>query len=646
MMDTIATFFSNLTPHMPVLAIMTMFTGAFFIALIGERLAILRRIIVCVSVFVPLFFMLYLIRPVMLEGEILSYWMGNWKPVAGYAVGIGLEVDALSLFFALIVTVMATMSALYSFRYTSRDDAHEKYDTLFLMLCGSVLGLVLTGDLFNMYVMIEIMTFSAVALTAFRNWYHGALEAAFKYLVVSCIGSTCILIGTTLLYAQHHTLNLAQLSAVVGQPFTPAELLCLAFLVAGFAVKAFATPFHTIAADAHATAPSSISVMISGVLTKAGVYGLIRVGFFLFQCMDSGAMRTLVLVFGGLSMVVCVSMALLQHDFKRLLAYHSISQIGYVLTAIGLSTALGVAGGLYHALNHSLFKGLLFLCAGCVLYRTGKTDLDSLGGLSRKMPHTCLLFLVAAASISGLPPFNGFASKWMIYQAIYQAAVESGNPAYLLALVCALIVSVMTLASFVKVAQSVFFGPLPLALHDVREAPLSMRIPMAILAVLCVVTGLFPDLVSRFLLVPATSSVYNVGGYIDAMMGAGYAASMGTRLPETELSLHLPGYWSPVSWLLLFVMLLAAGCIVALFARGESREASRSDGKRDVFFGGEKSVYSKVGGGDLFYGMRVNLSGYFKRLSAWHTGVVNDYALYASCALAVVIVYVLLFMGR
>ena len=399
MMDTIATFFSNLTPHMPVLAIMTMFTGAFFIALIGERLAILRRIIVCVSVFVPLFFMLYLIRPVMLEGEILSYWMGNWEPVAGYAVGIGLEVDALSLFFALIVTVMATMSALYSFRYTSRDDAHEKYDTLFLMLCGSVLGLVLTGDLFNMYVMIEIMTFSAVALTAFRNWYHGALEAAFKYLVVSCIGSTCILIGTTLLYAQHHTLNLAQLSAVVGQPFTPAELLCLAFLIAGFAVKAFATPFHTIAADAHATAPSSISVMISGVLTKAGVYGLIRVGFFLFQCMDSGAMRTLVLLFGCLSMVVCVSMALLQHDFKRLLAYHSISQIGYVLTAIGLSTALGVAGGLYHALNHSLFKGLLFLCAGCVLYRTGKTDLDSLGGLSRKMPHTCLLFLVAAASI-------------------------------------------------------------------------------------------------------------------------------------------------------------------------------------------------------------------------------------------------------
>ncbi|MEI3086373.1 MAG: proton-conducting transporter membrane subunit, partial [Oscillospiraceae bacterium] len=176
-------------------------------------------------------------------------------------------------------------------------------------------------------------------------------------------------------------------------------------------------PFHPIAADAHGAAPSSISVLISGVFTKTGVYGIIRVCYFLFRSMQLSSIQTMLVFIGCLSMFVCVTMALNQHDFKRLLAFHSISQIGYILTSLGLCTVMGLTGGLYHAINHTLFKGLLFLTAGSVLYATGTTYLEKLGGLARKMPKTTILFIIGALSISGIPPFNGFYSKWLIYQA-------------------------------------------------------------------------------------------------------------------------------------------------------------------------------------------------------------------------------------
>ena len=194
-------------------------------------------------------------------------------------------------------------------------------------------------------------------------------------------------------------------------------VFAFALLVAGYGVKSYVVPFHPVAADAYMTAPASISMVFSGMVNKAGVYGLIRLVYTVFQSMDQSAVQYLLVIIGTVTMFVGVTMALAQHDFKRLLAYHSISQIGYVVTAIGLSTALGITGGLYHAMNHTLFKGLLFLCAGAVYYSVGTTDLDKLGGLAKRMPQTTAVFLIGAFSISGLPPFNGFLSKWMIYQA-------------------------------------------------------------------------------------------------------------------------------------------------------------------------------------------------------------------------------------
>lgn len=625
--------------HFPIYAIMVLFLGAFLIVVFGgNRTA--RNILALLSITASLAFILALIKPVMWNGEIIAYWMGGRVPAGGYAIGIALEVDALSLFFALLVSVAVFVSGVYSIQYMRHDDNEREYYTLFLMLGGGVMGLVLSGDLFNMFIMVEILTFAAVALTAFRNTAKGALEAAFKYLVVGSIGSTCILVGTSMLYAQAHTLNLAQLAQLIPGNLNTATKVAFALLFVGFGTKAFIVPFHPLAADAHGAAPASISVMISGVLTKSGIYGIIRLTYFLFQTMGLGTMQFLLVFIGSLSMFICVTMALAQHDFKRLLAFHSISQIGYVLTAVGLCTALGVSAGLYHAMNHTLFKGLLFLAAGAVLHETGTTDLGKLGGLSKKMPHTTVLFLIGAFSISGIPPFNGFASKWMIYQATYQKAVESGNIGFLLVTVIALVTSVLTLASFVKVSQSVFFGQLPKELENVKEVPFGMRLAMGIFALLCVLTGLFPGLVTTYITEPAARAVFSVAQYISTM---GFDAS--GVAAETAVSFAHVGVWEPVSWLLILCIALLSITIVAVASKYDNvsqRSGEAVDTKYELFYGGEAQEFSQVGGGDLFWGFKHNWRGYFDVMHRLHSGVVNDYALWAVVDLALVLLFSLI----
>ena len=630
--------------HFPIYSIMVLFLGAFLIVMLGRNKAV-RNILALLAVTASFCFLAALVKPVMINGEIIAYWMGGRAPAGGYAIGIALEVDALSLFFGLLVATAVLVSCIYSIQYMSHDHNVREYYTLFLMLSGGVMGLVLSGDIFNMFIMVEILTFAAVALTAFRNTAKGALEAAFKYLVVGSMGSTCILVGTIMLYAQVHTLNFAQLSALIPGNLNNATKLAFALLFIGFGTKAFIVPFHPLAADAHGAAPASISVLISGVLTKSGIYGIIRLTYFLFQSMGLGTVQFMLVFFGCLSMFICVTMALAQHDFKRLLAFHSISQIGYVLTAVGLCTALGISAGLYHAMNHTLFKGLLFLAAGAVLHQTGTTDLDRLGGLSKKMPWTTVLFLIGAFSISGIPPFNGFASKWMIYQATYEKAVESGNIGFLLVTIIALITSVLTLASFVKVSQSVFFGQLPKEYEDVKEVSFGMRLAMCIFALLCVFTGLFPNVVTRYLTEPAAKAVFNVTNYINSMMGSGYAESvMGESLPAVQTCTFVEvGCWNPVSWLLILAIALLAVTLVAVCGKydqvSENKGAALTDSKYDLFFGGEESVYSQVGGGDLFWGFKHNWRHYFSFMHDLHSGIVNDYALWAVVALALVTVF-------
>lgn len=634
--------------HFPAMAVMGLFLGAFLVEIFGSKNKTVRNILAVGTAAIAFAEIVALIKPVMIDGKVISYWMGNWEPVNGYAIGIGYEIDQLNLFFALLVVSTFLFSGIYSLKYMERDHHLGHYYTLYLMLSGSVLGLVLTGDIFNMFVMIEIMTFACVALAAFRSQQKGALEASFKYLVIGSMGSSFTLFGITLLYAQCHTLNMAQLSSILSTTHTPTTTLALGMLVAGFGVKAYLVPFHTPAADSYTVAPASVSMMFSGMVNKAGVYGMIRLLYIIFRSMDSTAVQTLLTVIGTVTMFVGVTMALSQHDFKRLLAFHSISQIGYVITAAGLGTALGLTGGLFHAMNHTLFKGLLFLCAGAVFYATGSTNLDELGGLSKRMPKTTICFLVGAFSIAGLPPFNGFASKWMIYQATYEKAVTTGHIGYALVTVVALVVSVMTLASFIKVTQAVFFGQTPLTCRKAKEVPFAMRLPMWIMSVLCLLTGVCYEQVNKYLLTPAVKAAFGVTNYIDKMMGQGYAAAAGVSdilVEPAKLSL-----WNPVLWLILFVIVLAAAGIVIITgksSRGRVLETTSQevvDGKYATFFGGEKSTFSQVGGSDLFWGFRKDWKGYFKVIEGLHSGVVNDYAMWVVAATACIVLFMFIFV--
>ena len=623
--------------HLPICAIMLLFFGAFSITTFGTRGGV-RRIVSMIASAASLACLIALIKPVMIDGEIISYWLGSRGIAGGYAIGIAIEVDALSLFFGLLVGIAAFAACVYSLDYVTHDAHQVQYYTLLLMTSGGVLGMVLTGDIFNMYIMVEILTIGAVGLTAYRSKSEGALEAAFKYLVVGSIGSAFILTAIVMLYAEAHTLNLAQLAALLpGMLGSGRMKIAFALLLAGFSTKAFIVPFHPLAADAHGAAPASVSLLISGVLTKSGLYAIIRLCYFLFQVMDKGTMQFLLVFLGCVSMLVCVTMALAQHDFKRLLAFHSISQIGYVLTAVGLATALGLSAGLYHAMNHTIFKGLLFLAAGAVMHQTGTGDLNRLGGLARKMPHTTVMFLIGAFSISGLPPFNGFASKWMIYQAIYQKAVESGNFLFVFALIAALVTSVLTLASFVKVSQSVFFGQLSVEFENTEEAPIGMRIAMGLLAALCVVTGLFPNLVTAFLTEPAATAALSAGSYITAM-------GFDSTLAALTISFVSMGVWAPVNWLLLLCITLLAITIAAVSSRYDGAKTAESvtDTKYQLFYGGEKNVYSQVGGEDLFWGLKHNWRHYFDFMHRLHSGVVNDYALWAVVDVTVIMAFMLI----
>jgi multicomponent Na+:H+ antiporter subunit D len=632
---------------LPILAIIVPFAMAFIIGFFGDKYINIKRFLSFVATLISLVCVLLLFKPIVLDKLIATYWMGNWVPEKLWAIGIGLEVDGLGLFVGIIIALTCFLSSIYSVKYMERDNGLEKYYVLFLLLTGSMIGFVFTGDLFNMYVMLEIMTFAAVGLTAFRSNLYKSIEAGFKYIVIGSLGSSLILLGTILLYAQTHTLNMAQISALMHeQRFgSPITVFALALMLVGYAVKAFLVPCHTWPPDAHMSAPSSISMLLSGVMSKTGVYGLIRLLYMIYQSMGLTQIEFLIVFWGTVTMFIGVTMALIQTDFKRLLAFHSVSQIGYIVTGLGIGLALdrsiavvGTMGGLYHMLNHAVFKCLLFLSAGAVLYATGTTDLNKLGGLSKKMPYTTVMFLIGAASISGIPPFNGFVSKWLIYQATYEAGFAPIT-------ILALLVSVMTLASFVKVAQSVFFGQLSSDYKDVKEIPWLMRIPMMLLSLICIIAGIAPKLISTYLIEPAANAIYNFGKYIDVMFVEGYAESIiKEKIEIPTIDPILAGYWKPEAWLALFFILLI-GFILILTINMRSVKKNtleiidELDTKYDAFTGGEKEEHSQIGGHDLFWGLKHELRVYFDGIHKAHSGVVNDYVLWVVACLAVVVIY-------
>jgi len=426
------------------------------------------------------------------QGATFIYALGGWQ----MPFGIVWVFDPLSSFMILVVSGITFFVTLYSINYMEQYTGKTKYYSLLFLMLAGMNGVVLSGDIFNLYVFLEIAAISSYALVAFGTEAE-EVEASFKYMVLGSIASAFILIGIAFLYAKTSTLNMADMANVLSKDAGVSKLVLFvsALFIAGFGLKAALVPFHAWLPDAHSSAPAPISAMLSGLVIKTiGVYALIRIFFNVFG-INPVTSETL-LALGGLSMFVGVILAIGQWDFKRLLAYHSISQIGYVICGLALGTPLGIAGGLFHLMNHSVFKSLLFLNAGAVEYATGTRDLKKLAGLQEKMPHTAWTSLVASLSIAGVPPFCGFWSKLIVIVALFQAGRFFYGS-------LAILVGIITLGSFLKIQKYVFYRKTEDAIKGIKESPVFMRLSMIALAVLCIAIGLSFKPILEHVIVPA-----------------------------------------------------------------------------------------------------------------------------------------------
>ena len=397
------------------------------------------------------------------------------------------QVDGLSIIIALVGFLLWLAVSIYSISYIKTDLV--RYYSLLLILLGAVQGTVLAKDLINFYVFLEITTVTTYFLIIHKR-STVALQAGYKYILMNLTGAFLILLSIILIYV--NTGNYG----VTGFSESNSFVSPLLFLVGCF-IKAGAVPLHTWLPDAHPAAPSPVSAFLSGIVIKIGAYGIIR---FIFPILNSDLyvnnfrepLSKLIIYIAVASMLIGVLLALAQTDIKRLLAYHSVSQIGYIFLGIGLGTELGLAGGLYHTVNHAIFKGLLFLCMGAVIYSTGTRKLDNLGGLWKRMPITTSTCIIAALAISGIPPFNGFASKTVLAKA-------ATDFSFVLKFVM-IITAALTFASFFKLISYTFFGEPKKQLITIKEVPILMMLPMIVLAILCVLLGINAQFVlNRFI---------------------------------------------------------------------------------------------------------------------------------------------------
>ncbi|NJE08031.1 hydantoin racemase [Thermococcus sp. M39] len=425
-------------------------------------------------------------------------------------VKIPFYIDGLSLILCFILGSLGLAVSIYSPKYMEFYEKLGKGWLYIILYSTFVLSMMLIVTIANMFWFLflwEVMTFTSYLLTIWESNKEDVRKAGWKYFVTMHIVSTLPLVmAVALLYAKTGSVNGLNFENLATLKLSP--IFYVLFLI-GFGSKSGVVPLHFWAPDAYKVAPSGISSLMAGALEKVAVYALIRTTCFILK--PNETFGYVVALLGTITLTVGTLYALKQTDAKRLLAYHSIGQIGYIWLGMGVGIvfiakggiysafgAIALASSLYHLVNHTFFKGLLFLSAGSILYRTRSRDLNALGGLAKLMPFTAIFTLIAALSIAGTPPFNGFMSKWMIYQSTFL----SGNGLLVFFGVMALFISAATLASFIKFYTTAFGGEPTKLTQNVKEVSSSMLIAKGFLASLCLLLGLIPALILPLLLSP------------------------------------------------------------------------------------------------------------------------------------------------
>lgn len=414
-------------------------------------------------------------------------------PWLGLGLDFSLRLYNLSAFIILAISAIGFLVAMYSVIFMRGKEHVSQFYLYFLLTLALACGAVLADNLILMLFFWEGLLLVLFAMIAIGN--KGAFKAATKAFVIVGIGDLCMMIGIALCghLAQTYTISKIHLET--------SGLAAVAFilLAIGAISKAGSMPFHTWIPDAATSAPLPFMALVPAALEKLlGIYFLTRIVLDMFKLQTGSRLSILLMVIGAITILAAVMMALIQKNYKRLLSYHAISQVGYMILGIGTASPIGIIGGLFHMLNNAIYKCGLFLSAGSVEKQTGTTNLEELGGLGRRMPITFICFVVTAVSISGVPPFNGFFSK----ELIYDAALERGFIFYLAALAG----SFFTAASFLKLGHAAFLGKISEKNKDIKEAPLAMFTPMIVLSFLCILFGLYNSLPLNKLIVPILGS--------------------------------------------------------------------------------------------------------------------------------------------
>lgn len=502
-----------------------------------------------------------------------------WQ-VPGIGAGLSFKIDFLSALFLAIIAMIAVLVTLYSIRYmqlpTFANINMRAFYPVLLIFFASVMCVVTVSDMFFFFIFWELMTLSSYVLVVGNKHDPVRARAGFKYFLITHIATSLLFIAAILLYRVSNSFSFTSMANAMTILATsrPGLLhLILAFFLLGFATKAGILPMGDWLPDAYPAAPTPATVAFAGSMTKLGIYGIVRV--FCDFLPISGHTQTwglIIAVLGTISIFIGTMTALVQENAKRLLSFHVIGQMGYMFLGIGIGVSMltsqpvlalvGIGAGVFHLINNVLYKSCLFLNSGSVFWKVGTHDLNKVGGLSRILPLTAVLTVIASLSIAGIPPFNGFASKWLIYQCAIQGGIRS--PLLIAMGILAIFISAVTLASFVKFFSATFYGKY--ADNNTKavkgDVPLTMMIPQVILAFLCVVVGVFPLLTVKWVytsiiglfdasLMPSLTEIY----------GASKIGGM-----SLDLGLGVTAVWSPV--VIIWVGLLCFAIAFSLYRAG------------------------------------------------------------------------------
>jgi len=478
--------------HTPILLLITPLFAAIAISIINtlSTYTNIQKIITTVCLIFPFFYLFILYNQ--MSTNIISYNVGGWeKPY-----GITLVIDELSLILLIISSILVFVTFIYSLQNIKQDNG--KFYFFFLLLSTALNGIFLSGDLFNIYIFFDLTIICSFILITFGDNKY-SLKGSIKYLILGTLASLFLLLAIGFSYAETGVLNLEYLKSQISLIDIRTQIVIFIFFLAAVGIKSAIIPFHTWLVDAHSTAPIPISALLSGIIVKSGVYIFIRISSF---DLSIPKLNEIIIVLGAITAVGGVIGALMQWDIKRITANHTISQIGFIFVAIGTGSTIGLAGGIYHIVNHAFFKALLFLCAGALIYRTGTKDIRE-QKIGWSMPITFIAYIIGILSISGITPFNGSVSKTLIEASL--------NP-YPAISILLLFASMGTVASFSKIIYYAFLKHPGVKDHKNHwdEVPISMLVSMIILAIFCFFLGIIPHIWLDNFILPAT---YLVSGY-------------------------------------------------------------------------------------------------------------------------------------